>query len=748
MKLKSQNNSDNQKENSSFQNQITQTDPMAAWFLGPKAEHGDIWVEMINYIFQDYIHWRRNYFPEDPIVVNRIKRRQHEFWFDKLTSEVDSVLNQLKSHFPFYSPRYIAHMLSEQTLPSVLGYFAGMLYNPNNVTDEAAPVTVPLELEVGKMVSEMLGYNPNTSWGHICSGGTIANTEALWVARTAQFNPLIVWEFCNKEKIDFFIKTPKCKIDEKVNIRDLSFAQLISLKPNESIFMIRKLAAFLINVLKREPVSQLENLTKFIQQSTFNINNKGITVIQKKIGLNPVIYVSESAHYCIKKAANILGYGEDSVKFVPVTDRFRMNTEILENMLMEQNANKYTACVIGIAGTTEEGAIDPIHSIKFVRDKLGKLKDKSFWIHVDAAWGGYIRSLFIHPELKNKKIKSKSNIQASINKNENQDQLDEICNLYINKLDINEEFKIKVKDKQLSVNTKIRWNDREVYKAFLAMPDGDSITIDPHKLGYIPYPCGIICFKNGLVTELITQKAQYISDDQGGIKNIDKPIEITAVGPYILEGSKPGAAAAAAWLAHKTIPLNSQGHGKIIRTSLLNTKKFSKYISTHKLNFKNIDEILFGKEKLSINPFTFKLVYDPADSNVVCFIAVPMKWKEGILDDVDYKLKALNIINEQLYKCMTIKNTGDTKKTPYSQEFFVSRTRIESCQYSTESVKGILAKFKISEKEYKQNGIFVLRSTIMNPWHYPATIAGKDYLMDFILALHTNTRNILNKELI
>ena len=121
-------------------------DPLTAWFLGPKAENSQIWKEMINYIFDDYIHWRRNYFPRDPVVVNRIKRRAHESWFDELSTELEMVLNQLKADYPFYSPRYIAHMLSEQSLPSVLGYFAGMLYNPNNVTDQAAPVTVPLEI--------------------------------------------------------------------------------------------------------------------------------------------------------------------------------------------------------------------------------------------------------------------------------------------------------------------------------------------------------------------------------------------------------------------------------------------------------------------------------------------------------------------------------------------------------------------------------------------------------------------------
>src|SRR5687768_6654847 len=183
--------------------------PLDAWFLGPKAEHGDIWLETITYIFRDYIHWRRNYFPEDPIVLSRERRKSCELWFETLQNEIDKILNQLKAHFPFYSPRYNAHMISEQTFPAVVGYFAAMLYNPNNVSEEAAPITLALEIEVGKMVAGMLGYNPNTSWAHICSGGTLANTEAHWIARMAQFAPLTVQEYCRARRVnDFEIKMP------------------------------------------------------------------------------------------------------------------------------------------------------------------------------------------------------------------------------------------------------------------------------------------------------------------------------------------------------------------------------------------------------------------------------------------------------------------------------------------------------------------------------------------------------------
>ena len=94
--------------------------------------------------------------------------------------------------------RYQGHMLWDQALPAVIGLFAGMLYNQNNVAAEASPVTTRLEIEVGNDLCRMLGYpvpkegkppKPGRAvpWGHITSGGTVANIEALWAARNLKF---------------------------------------------------------------------------------------------------------------------------------------------------------------------------------------------------------------------------------------------------------------------------------------------------------------------------------------------------------------------------------------------------------------------------------------------------------------------------------------------------------------------------------------------------------------------------------
>ena len=52
---------------------------------------------------------------------------------------------------------------------------ASILYNPNNCSYEASPISSVLELEVGLDLAKMLGYDPDKAWGHITSGGTVAN---------------------------------------------------------------------------------------------------------------------------------------------------------------------------------------------------------------------------------------------------------------------------------------------------------------------------------------------------------------------------------------------------------------------------------------------------------------------------------------------------------------------------------------------------------------------------------------------
>lgn len=86
----------------------------------------------------------------------------------------------------------------------------------------------------------------------------------------------------------------------------------------------------------------------------------------------------------------------------------------------------------------------------------------------------------------------------------------------------------------------------------------DSATIDPHKLGYIPYPAGGNLYRNGDLKNLTTYAASYI----GGTQSL-RPQE-PSVAIYGLEGSKPGAKAAV-FLSHQVIRPSVSDYGKISR---------------------------------------------------------------------------------------------------------------------------------------------------------------------------------------
>lgn len=699
--------------------------PLTAWFLGPRAENASVWTELFDHIFQDYVHWRRNYFPADPWIVGRLRRRspEHESWLDLLTGHLDAILSELKYHFPLHSPRYNAHMVSEQSLPAVLGYFAGLLYNPNNVTGEVAPITVALELEVGRMISAMLGYNPKKAWAHICSGGTIATLEALWVARAVQFAPLIAREYCRAEHLSFQVRlpngteTPLCDVDDRT---------LVNLRPQESSTVLRGLAYYLETERQLTTAEALEALNSAVARSHFNVARRGIGPILAATGLQPVVLASAAAHYSIAKACNVLGYGEDAARLIPVNERFQMDVDALREVIRGLAHDEYVAAVIGIVGTTEEGAVDPIHRIRFLRDECERDLNRSFWIHIDAAWGGYLRTLFNG---------------LAVQHIPHGAGLDAICDEYIQALDLHERFELDVGIEHPDVRTlEVRWSDRETYAAFLAMADGDSTTVDPHKMGYVPYPAGVVAFRNGGVTEFVTQRAQYLSDDRSGIGSFEDG-QVTAFGPHILEGSKPGAAALACWLAHRTIPLTADGHGKVVRVTLLNARRLARLLTYHHQLFAKLERERVPDPPAPV-PFTFFPIAEP-ETNLVCFVARPMAWKDGGMVPARVSLAEINRLNERVFSAASIPGSGSHQRLSAAQPFFVSRTRFEERQYRAVTLRHLLARLGISEAEYGREGLFVLRSTVMNPWHSEARQAGMDYLYEFVRFLHRVTAEAL-----
>lgn len=95
------------------------------------------------------------------------------------------------------------------------------------------------------------------------------------------------------------------------------------------------------------------------------------------------VYVSAEVHDTIDRAAQILGLGDAGIRRVATDDDLRMDTDALaEAITTDIAAGHRPIAVVGTAGTTGTGAIDPLDAIADVCARQG------IWFHVDAAYGG------------------------------------------------------------------------------------------------------------------------------------------------------------------------------------------------------------------------------------------------------------------------------------------------------------------------------------------------------------------------
>jgi glutamate/tyrosine decarboxylase-like PLP-dependent enzyme len=842
-----------------------------AWFLGPKAENAKQFEALITDIVRDYSHWRKNYFPDDPILLTQQFRSSLDENQSLLDSRLAELLAALRRNFPFYSPRYIAHELSDTLMPAVVGYMAGLLYNPNNVTPEAAPVTTELEIEVTSEILEMLGFRapprlPPTNadpiayykergrseygWAHLTSGGTIANIEALWVARQIRYFPLSAKHLATLHNLNIDIKLPSGH--KTFSLRDIDDYQLLLIKPNESVYLLGKLVTAL---LERRVISDPAEVWRQLEQSPFAIT-KGFGETFEKFP--PKILVASSRHYSVAKAANVLGIGQANIIPIRMTDEFRMDVDHLRTTLSTEvlARRQVPLCVVASAGTTEEGAVDPIDAIVDLRRELGKSHNLSFWLHTDAAWGGYIRSLFRLDEkdkaealcgyitrmLKtekpnhwtaadNSQLKnwhahfsqflleriarldsvgaSAHHIQKAITADHSADPsgafspvqsetpdgartdekqsarsgeskqltavVEELLAQSYNALENGDYTSYRnqliellhrilrrrpdclpdaeawlktvsedgsnlriladwlrdyvaervAKDRTVHIN----WPPNEVAKAFLAFPRSESVTIDPHKMGYAPYPAGCIAFRNDLVRSFILQEAPYITSAERDYQvhvpprylkkegNIHRVVT-ESFSPFILEGSRPGAMAAGLWLAMKCVPYNPRGHGAIVRSSLISAKLLHVMLARYGIEHK--------VEEHSSIAFIPLLKHGP-HTNLVTFTVVPKAFRS---------LAAMNALTERVYDTFSIQAELGEREHSYSQPFFLSKTKMSNEYYPAAMLKPFFERAGLARataQEYRTLGMTVLRATIMNPYLVASrTLVAQDFCGLFV----------------
>lgn len=679
-----------------------------AWMFGSKGENTAELERLIVSVIRDIGSWRSHFQPEDPAhVTERVKATsayRHTIAF--LREDLESLLDFLKRSVPAFSLRYQAHMGWDITLPSIVGYFAAMLYNNNNVAFEGSPATTVLEMLVGDDLCQMLGYKipPQEDikrgemrpWGHITCGGTVANIEALWSARNLKFFPLAV-RACMDEKRGGLENAKGLAVayrdSEKARLVDLDTWSLLNLAPDEILKLPPVLAKFV------EDGKTLSEVLQPYSVQALGMAAASLRYLGRDINA-PVFFVPGSKHYSFNKAAGLLGIGLNNMKNIPTDSFARQRVDILEEQLEKclQDRTPVISTVV-VLGSTEESAIDPLKNILALRAKMRR-RGLDFTVHVDAAWGGYCASM-IRDDFKMRPI---------------QEGDEEICieswggdSLPSNP--VTSDFHDVPEVPVLSLSS-------YVAEQFEALDGADSITVDPHKQGYIPYPAGALCYRNSSMRDLVTFDAPYLY-----LGNIEPQ-----VGVFGIEGSKPGAAAASVFLSHRLIRPTRSGYGRMLGMTLYNCKMFYVHLNcmdegkdficvplakppngSSDADFKaslagslsglRSTEIARDQELLAL------LAESGPDLNIIAY-AFNFRLPSG---ELNTDLNLVNEFNDYIYDQVKIQPSGPAR----SYDLIVSRTEFTRETYGDEFMDDYFSRIGITGGG---DAIRVLRTCVMDPW--------------------------------
>ncbi len=646
----SESSTDNNPANKALSNNIEFLSP---YFLGAYGENNDILESMLVEFVRDHIYWRRNFHPEDtpPITPQMMNQPNYLDSMAKIRAQLHSLTAKLKRSVPFYNPRYIGHMSSDLMMPALLAQLITNFYNPNNITGESGPITLKMELQVGEEFAKMFGFNTDPkqspcAWGHLTSGGTNANFESLWNFRAAKFYPIALASAVKQLELSLDVEV---ETSDFKNPNDYSCWELINFSIDQ-ILDFRQLV--FDNVMKLHGQTVFNEFRQSVEDNRIETLGPAQFFAEHWQLKQSVVIVPATAHYSWEKAMRVLGFGSASLIKVPLTDSMRMDENELERIITKLHSqNIPILAVIGVLGTTEYGTIDPIDEIVLLRDSFSK-RGINFFIHVDAAWGGYLMSLFRAP---NGQLVKREKIQQELN----------------------------------------YFPSERVYRAFSALSQVDSITIDPHKQGYLPFGTGGFICKNRDIVRLLSSQADYV------FSNTDEP-DFLQIGQYILEGSKPGANAAAAYVAHSVLPLDCDNFGRVIRQTIRSSEYFFDCL-------KQLKKELAGKVCLTI-PF------EP-DSNLVTIAVNP----HG-----NQSLEKMNQFSEAIYKELI----HDPCAPVQSKEFLGSKTHLSIKNLTKDEQTNLFKKLHLFNKDSStkmDDKIFILRHTLMNPW-LSAENEGENYL--------------------
>lgn len=381
-----------------------------------------------------------------------------------------------------------------------------------------------------------------------------------------------------------------------------------------------------------------------------------------------------------------------------------------------------------MVGSTEESAVDPVQKMVDIRDEFRE-RGMEFSLHVDGAWGGYFASMLREP----KTIRVADELRAR-GEFEEADELqvraygvDNPDSLMQGEIDLGE----WLTHSNLAIAPSLRMNPY-VQRQYESLPFCDTITVDPHKGGMVVYPAGALCYRNGMMRQLIAFESPVV--DHGDIA--------ASVGFYGVEGSKPGASATAVYMSHSVIPADSSGYGQLLGQCMFASKRF----------YAGLIALSWRKEDIYVTPFqrlpaekaggstgdifrqrelitekiyaakdNFEMLGNLGSNRELlqlflemgsdqCIVAYTFNFRTRF--GRNRNLEFVNEMNERMFELMSIQTFSD-EGVP-NNEMFVTASSFDADVYGQEFVDQYAGRIGIHAKPGE--GIKFLISTQQNPW--------------------------------
>ena len=623
---------------------------LAPLFLGTAGENSDAFERALLAVVREHIDWRRNFHPEDPPSISVADQHQPTFAvaIERTEHALRDLSARLKRSAPMFSPRYVGHMASDLLLPGLLAHLATTLYNPNNVSAETAPVTADMEIEVGQQLARMCGFNTDpacgpAAYGHLTSGGTVANYEALWLHRAIRFWPLALAQaLADDAQIMSIIAEATADVAcDSWRLVNLDLDAIVKLYTRVNEVLAQRADT---DLLRARIAAQ-----RFERLGTVDfLGRHGIAT--------PIVICPRTAHYSWPKAMQLLGLGDGQLWYADVDAHMRISPAAVGKLLDRAwRARVPVLAVVAVLGTTEFGTIDPVHELVALR-KVCAARGQAFALHVDAAWGGYLATLFRNADgtpIPHEQVRSRFRYFPS----------------------------------------------SRVYRAFTSLGRADSVTVDPHKLGYLPYGAGAFVGRDRRMTEFVGQRPVYIYDEANICDEGNRAPacgRLAQLGDYILEGSKSGAAAAAAYVSHQVLPLDAEHFGRICGHTIRATEYLFEQLQATSVRMAGLCTIVMPVEP---------------DTNLVCIAVNPSG---------NRSLARMNRFARALFRHFAL----DAAR-PQACEFIGSHTSVLRKNLSAAAARRMARKLRFdpdsfvliaSDPALEADHLFLLRHTLMNPW--------------------------------